>query len=480
MTSGAAPYTENRYALERRRASMSFVRMHAVELMFALGFVCQVALLSSAIGQVRVLVRMAVFGASLALLFGLRGKGKPSPAVKPAKIVLAILALAFFNPSTNTLAAAAAQIGMYAAILAPLFWVPRVPIDLSTLRRVMLMIWIFQSFSALLGILQVYYPGRFEPAISTIILNHGASYLKGLQFRNANGQTVFRARGLSDVPGGAGTAGVYAVLFGAGFMLTWRKWSGRTLAIGTMVVGLAAIFLSHVRSSLVVLIISAVMLTVVLAIRRARVRATQRAWRRREAGALTRLLVVFGVVAFFGFAWAIAVGGNDIAKRFGTLTASDPGTVYGVNRGHFLQYSIEELLPQYPLGAGLGRTGMMNAYFGDNSDPNTMSIWAEEQFTAWLVDGGIPLILVYIYAIGVTTLFAFRLSLGRIDPELAIFAAVICGYDVGAVGSCLDYTFFGSQMGMEFWMINAVLFAAALWTGQENSEQMQSQQMQRR
>src|ERR1700685_3150458 len=113
MTSGAAPYTQNRYPLERRRASASFVRTHAVEMMFALGFVCQVALLSGSIGQVRIVVRMAVFGTSIALLIGLRGRGTPSPAAKPAKFVLAIVALAFFNPNSNTLAASAAQTVMH-------------------------------------------------------------------------------------------------------------------------------------------------------------------------------------------------------------------------------------------------------------------------------------------------------------------------------------------------------------------------------
>ena len=148
MTSGTASYTDNRYALERRRASTSFVRAHAVELTIALGFVCQIALLSGSIGQVRVIVRMAVFGTSIALLFALRGKGRPSPAVKPARFILAIVALSFFNPTTNTLSSAAAQIAMYVAICAPLFWVQRLSIDMSNLRRVMLMIWIFQSTSA--------------------------------------------------------------------------------------------------------------------------------------------------------------------------------------------------------------------------------------------------------------------------------------------------------------------------------------------
>src|SRR5271156_6529097 len=128
MTSGAAPYPQAEYTLTRRRASVGYVRTHAVELMFALGFVCQVALLSGSIGQVRVVVRMAGFGTSLALACALRGRGKPSPAVKPAKVVLAIVGLAFFNPNGNTLAASAAQIGMYAAILGPLFWVQRLSI----------------------------------------------------------------------------------------------------------------------------------------------------------------------------------------------------------------------------------------------------------------------------------------------------------------------------------------------------------------
>jgi hypothetical protein len=452
------------------------MRTHAVELMFALGFVCQVALLSGSIGQIRVFVRMAVFGTSIALLFALRGRGTtPSPAVKPAKFVLAIVGLSFFNPTTNTLAAGAAQAAMYLAILGPLFWVQRLPIDTSNLRRVLFMIWIFQSIGAVVGILQVYYPGHFEPAISTIILNQGRSYIKGLRFRNAYGNMVFRAMGLSDVPGGAGTAGFYAALLGAAFMLTWRRWLARMFAIGTMVAGLAAIFLSHSRVSVVTLVICAAVVTVILSVRRARVRAALPRWRRYESGMLTRLLAVLAVVAFFGFSWAIAVGGKGVVERFGTLTAADPGTVYSQNRGHFIEYSIEELLPKYPLGAGLGRWGMMNNYFGDNSDPNTAMIWSEEQFTAWLVDGGVPLILVYLYAVVVTVMFAYRLALSRVDPEMAIFAAVICAYNVGALAICFSYPFFGSQGGMEFWMINAVLFAAAASSARPSPDQTHAQ-----
>jgi hypothetical protein len=118
---------------------------------------------------------------------------------------------------------------------------------------------------------------------------------------------------------------------------------------------------------------------------------------------------------------------------------------------------------------------MMNNYFGDNSDPNTAMIWSEEQFTAWLVDGGVPLILVYLYAVVVTVMFAYRLALSRVDPEMAIFAAVICAYNVGALAICFSYPFFGSQGGMEFWMINAVLFAAAASSARPSPDQTHAQ-----
>ena len=38
---------------------------------------------------------------------------------------------------------------------------------------------------------------------------------------------------------------------------------------------------------------------------------------------------------------------------------------YQENRGIFLTYTLQELLYEYPFGAGIGRWGMMSAYFGE-------------------------------------------------------------------------------------------------------------------
>ena len=85
---------------------------------------------------------------------------------------------------------------------------------------------------------------------------------------------------------------------------------------------------------------------------------------------------------------------------------------------------------------------MMNFYFGDNSNPDTAEIWAEEQWTGWLLDGGLPLIIAYALAIFLAMRTAFKIALGPVEPDLAILATVICGYDVGAFASTFGYSLF--------------------------------------
>jgi hypothetical protein len=442
----------------RRSRALSFLRTHALESFIVVEYLCQLALLSSEIGQLRMLVRMTVFGTSLVLLLLLSGRGEPHPASAPAKLVVAIVALSLFHPNTNTVAAGGAQIAMYLAILAPLFWVSRLKVDTPTLLRALMIIWFFQTTSAAVGILQVYYPGRFESSLATVALTSGPGYLKSLQFRNAFGETTWRAMGLTDTPGGAANAGFFAALLGTGFMLNFRPGFRRIFAGGTIIVGLVAIYLSKNRSCLIVFAMCELGLAGMIAMRRSLL-VLRPEWRRREAGNLPTLVAALAVAGVLSFSWAISVGGGSIADRFSTLVADKPAEVYKKNRGHFIDSSMD-LLPQYPLGAGIGRWGMMNFYFGDNSHPENGGVYVEEQWSGWLLDGGLPLIFAYVLAIFLAFRAAFKIAMSPVEPELATFAAIICGYDVGAFASSFGYPFFLSQDGLEFWLLNAALFAA--------------------
>lgn len=412
-------------------------------------FACQLALLFDLFGSYRILVRAAAFGSSVLLLVLLpRGQGRSHPATFAAYWVMIILCLSFFHPTTNSLLSGAAQIVLYLAILGPLFWVPRLQIDMAGLRRVLLVIFIFHTMSATAGVLQARFPGRFQPSLSTAISSQGRGYVEGLKITLANGQRVFRPMGLTDVPGGAAIAGLYTVLFGIGFYLTSRQKWMRLVCLGSIALGMVCLYLSQVRSILIITAISVLAFCGLLL------------WQKRT----TRFLVLGGLLLALialSFTYAVSIGGKSVTRRMSTLVEDRPGSVYYKNRGIFLEETVNVLLPQYPLGAGLGRWGMMNAYFGDDTDPERAPIYAEIQWTGWLLDGGVPLILAYVAALVIALLTAMRIALNRNMGDLYVWGGIMLAYSAGALATTFNYALFVGQGGMEFWLLNALLFAAA-------------------
>ena len=137
------------------------------------------------------------------------------------------------------------------------------------------------------------------------------------------------------------------------------------------------------------------------------------------------------------YAGAVAIGGDAIDRRIGTLTDSAPEDAYHKNRGFFLTQTLETFVPEYPLGAGLGRWGMMNQYFGDESDASRGRIWAEIQWTGWLLDGGIPLVLAYTAALFCAIWTAWKIALRSSEGPLWIWGAIVLAYDIGALAQAL-------------------------------------------
>ena len=215
-----------------------------------------------------------------------------------------------------------------------------------------------------------------------------------------------------------------------------------------MCLGLFCIYLSQVRSSLIMMGICCIVFLAVLL-------------RRGELGRFGAVLVVAAGVSVGVFFWAASVGGNAVTGRLSTLVKDNPGSVYYRNRGKYLEQTINEHLPKYPLGAGLGRWGMMNQYFGDNSDPQRAMVWAEVQWTGWLLDGGLPLIVVYTILLALTGLCVWKICLTRLPGDLASQAALVLAYDVGAYAVTFNYTLFIGQGGLEFWLLNALLLQTA-------------------
>jgi hypothetical protein len=436
-----------------------------VFLFIAFEFVCQLALLSNGLQAFRIVFRMAAFGFSLALLALLPGRAQSlHPAANWAKWVLAIMLLSILNPATNSLLAGVAEIAMYLAILGPLFWVPRFPLHTDTLRRAFVMIWAFQTLSAVVGILQVYYPGRFQPALSAMVLNQGW-HGENLKFVNAFGEKVFRPMGLTDSPGGAASAGFYAALLGLALFSSEGKTVRSAAYAFSMIVGVTSIYLSQVRVALIVLAVCAISYVSLLSWWKVRntARLPKRTSKQLARFRLVPIIALAAVTAIGGFAWAVSVGGKNVSERFASLTAEDPRQVYGRNRGMFLWYTIDTLLPEYPIGAGLGRWGTMSYYFGNPENLESPFLYSEIQWTAWLYDGGLPLIAAYLAIVLIATGGAYRIARDNDDQELAAFGALIVAYDLGALAATFDANNFMSQDGLNFWLFNALLFSAAYY-----------------
>lgn len=397
---------------------------------------CQLALLVPALAPARVAFRSLAFGVSLLFLVIVRGHARTSHAPRTlALLAMCVITLAAFNPSGGTTLAVIAHWTFHLAILAPLFWVARLELTERTLQQLLLVLWLFHTASAAVGILQLWFPGQFQPAMSTFMADY-----RVLSIRLASGEWVMRPAGLTDTPGGACVSGLYATLLGLGVTLARPFRNAGFVGPISMVLGMMCVYLSQVRSVLVMLGICFVAVLTLFTL----------------SGRMPRVAIAAllgAVVVAIAFDFSFSIGGESISARIATLVQDDPTTVYRRNRGFMLENAFYELLPRYPLGAGLGRWGMMTLYFGQR-EPN---IWAEIQWVAWAIDGGIPILIVYPLAVLAAIWRACRLALANAAAAIGTWSAIVAAYGIGTLALCFSYPVFMSTTGIEFWLLNAVL-----------------------
>jgi hypothetical protein len=168
-------------------------------------------------------------------------------------------------------------------------------------------------------------------------------------------------------------------------------------------------------------------------------------------------LVVVGLSA------ATFLGGESVAERFSTLFEEDPRTLYYQSRGLQLENTFDEILVEYPLGVGLGRWGMMSGYFGDVAAFDAPGFFAEIQPTAWILDGGVFLLLLYSIALVVTMAYEIALTQRLWDAHDRIVAASVVAANFGTVAMVFTFVPFGTSIGMQFWFLEGALHGAMLY-----------------
>ena len=392
----------------------------------------------------RVPLRMGVFALSLMGLVWCLRRSRFA-RIHPSWILLVsaavYMAVMIVHPATNTTMAGLAQIGMHFAVAAPLFWAPDYFLgDYKRLAHVLTILWVLNCASVLVGILQIRDPGTWMPAEFSTSLNSKFGIAMN-QYRAGDGSLAIRPPGLGDTPGAASGAGMFVAVMGLAYLGLPVSKSRKLLGMLMGMAGVVVIFLSHVRSSLVVVVGCAVIYSIIL-VGQGRLRTA------------LMLALLMAVCGFYSLLYAESLGGQSTIDRFATLLEDDPSKVYEKSaRMGMVIGALDTLLVEHPLGAGLGRWGMMRAYFGDETNSNSPPIWAEVQFASWVLDGGIVLLSLYLIALAVAVQRMVRICLSHQSLKLRQWAAVIVMLSAGSIAFIFSYTPFYSQMGMQFWFL---------------------------
>jgi hypothetical protein len=396
----------------------------------------------------RLYIRVASFAISFATLVwwavAVAKTSRPHRAQPWIFAAMAYVAVMVLHPLTVSTFAGLAQFILYLSVIAPIFWAGSFVRTPERLSRLMALLLICNGLNAIVGVLQVYDPARWMPPEMSRVMTETVYGLGTVTYRGPDGRLIVRPPGLFDTPGAVAGPGMYAALLGLVFATSAIAAWKRLAAIGASFAGIAAIYLSQVRVSLVVAILMLVSYASVLVLQERKARATLFA---AAAAAI--------VVATFVF--ALTLGGQSIAERTFTLFAQDPLALYAGSRGGQLTYTFGELLQTYPMGAGLGRWGMIAVYFGNAGRPDVQPLWVEIQVAGWAIDGGFALLLLCVGAIVVTLAAEFQMARAHQDARVRACAAVVLAANLGTAALVFTFTPFVTQIGLQFWFLAGAL-----------------------
>ncbi|HYM23044.1 MAG TPA: hypothetical protein VEU08_07545 [Vicinamibacterales bacterium] len=380
---------------------------------------------------------------------GGRQQGK-HPAEKFLLMALLVVGLSIAHPNTSNLLAGVAQTMLYFAIFCPLFWARGYVTTRRQLVRVLVVLLICNGLNSIVGVLQVYDPNRWMPTLSEFYAGGTAATnaMRGaVTYTGPNGQEIIRPPGLFDTPGAVCGAGTIAALLGLIFFLEPLAWWKRLVALAMSGAGIAAIYLSHVRVSFVITLGMMTAYAAMLALQNQKARVTK--------------FVGLGAGIVVGsFVFAVALGGTDVSDRFASLFAEDPRSLYYASRGQAVEYAFTNLLTEYPLGAGLGRWGMMRYYFGSASTFDSNELFAEVQPNAWILDGGVFLLALYFIALVTTVAYDLKFIQTLRDPEDRLWAAAVIAANFGTLPLVFSFVPFGTATGLQFWFLEGCLHGA--------------------
>lgn len=395
--------------------------------------------------NIRFIIRSLSFLFPLFVFALVKMKGKGARIRYPAKSALVVvcvwLGFELLNPGGfQSIPAAVVEALLWISVLSPMFWFDERHATASRVPKIMAILLACNAAGAFMGVLQARYPGRFDPPYIPA-LNNKLGML-AMSYAADDGTLILRPCGLTDTPGGASGAGAVAAIMGVCWALmpiaAWK----RLLALGVSFVGVAAIYFTQVRSMLVMVVVCLGAMAGMLVLQR----------QTRKAVVLAAATVGILVAAF---TFAVSIAGASVAARFLTLVKENQAELYQNSRGMFVQQTFASMIFEFPIGAGMGRFGQIFSYFGAGT-----IVWCEVQWPAFVIDGGVPLLLLYPIAIYFAMADTFRVARTCPNRTVAYWAAAGFSLNLSVIALCFAQMPFLTTSGMQFWTITALFHAA--------------------
>jgi hypothetical protein len=405
------------------------------------------------VSPIRVLIRVAVFIMAIGTWAAIVQSGRPRAgedsfkASACLKLVVGWLLISLFHWSTNSPMSGLAQVMLYVAVFSPVYWAPRLMDDPRRLARLMSIILVCNGISALVGLGQVFRPGTFNPPVIPGITDVPEDSLSvlALIYTDQYGRKIIRPCGLSDQVGNAAGAGATAALIGMAWALRSIGTMKRLACAGLAFCGVAVIYYSQVRMTFMMLLICLVVLVVIF-------------MAQKNFGYATLLGGLGAAMIFGALSWVMATSGRVVVERFLGLASRSLSESYETSgRYSYVKHALQVLIWEDPLGQGLGRWGATFSAFGDRARG---SLWVEVMINAWIIDGGIPLLVLYSIAVAIAMANTLRIALRSRDREVGFWAAVIFASELSIVATCFSYVTFVTAIGLQFWFLAAVIHAA--------------------
>jgi hypothetical protein len=87
-------------------------------------------------------------------------------------------------------------------------------------------------------------------------------------------------------------------------------------------------------------------------------------------------------------------------------------------------------------------------------------MWVEVQPAAWILDGGLIMLIVYSLALLVTLVWELKLVFKLPDRNDRVWASAVVAANIGTLAFVLTFVPFTTQIGLQFWFLEGLLHGA--------------------